>query len=226
MNRRIANAIRNLLDDGLPPVLRESLPVKWLVRLWLGSNSLVDFKYRAFKMTDREFSDAYRRLAGAYVSRTSDTTDEQMAWLLAQASGSKSVLEIGPGRRRLTGKLQAKGHQVFTLDLDSSGTEPGSVVATAERLPFAQKSVDVVILSHVIEHVRSLSVTFLELERVAREKVLIVTPKQRFSRVSFDYHLHFFYSLDHLASHFHSGTATGGVVDGDLCLAWRPDRAP
>jgi hypothetical protein len=29
--------------------------------------------------------------------------------------------------------------------------------------------------------------------RAPREKVLIVTPRQRFYRITFDYHLHFFY---------------------------------
>ena len=70
----------------------------------------------------------------------------------------------------------------------------------------------------VLEHVRSLTLSFLELERVTRDRVLIVTPQQRFYRVSFDYHLHFFYSLDHLASHIHTATTEGQVIDGDLCL--------
>ena len=98
-----------------------------------------------------------------------------------------------------------------------------SVIGLAERLPFQNKSFDTTIICMVLEHVRSLTVSFLELERVTRGRVLIVTPRQRFYRVTFDYHLHFFYSLQHLASHIHTGTTEGEVVDGDLCLCWRVD---
>jgi len=80
--------------------------------------------------------------------------------------------------------------------------------------------VDVIVLAHVIEHVQSLTRAFLELERVARDRILIVTPKQRFFRWTFDYHLHFFYSVDHLASHVHRGKATGVEVDNDICMVW------
>ena len=58
---------------------------------------------------------------------------------------------------------------------------------------------DVILLAHVIQHVPSSTKVFLELERVARRCVLIVAPEQRFFRWTFDYHLRFFDSVDHLA---------------------------
>jgi len=226
MNRKTTNLIRLLLDDCLPPIVRERWPFHWLTTLWLGRDSIRDFKYHAFKMTDKEYCAAYQNVAGAYKNRESDTTEDQKQWLLENIGPGKRLLEIGPGNRALTERLR-KSHDVTTLDLHcSNGDRTGSVIGLAERLPFRTKSFDITIISMVLEHVRSLTLTFLGLARVTRERVLIITPQQRFYSVTFDYHLHFFYSLDHLASHIHTGTSEGRLIDGDLCLCWQPNGQP
>ncbi len=215
--------MRRILDAWCPPVFREKWPFTSLVKFWLGRNALVDFKHRAFNMTDSEFVATYRGLEGAYVRRSSDTTPEQTEWLLAAVERGKKVLEIGPGNRDLTERiLREKGSNVVTLDLaaPSNSIQGHAVVGVAERLPFANKAVDLTIAAHVIEHVRSLTKTFIELERVTRERVLLITPRQRYYRVTFDYHLHFFYSLAHFASHIPRGSVEGKIVDEDLCLIW------
>lgn len=223
MKRRTSNLLRLLMDNWLPPVVRERWPFPWLVKLWLGSSSLPDFKNRAFTMTDAQYVAAYKTVGGAYSNRQCDTTEKQVQWLLDHINPGQKLLEIGPGNKKLTNQLTEQGYNVTTLDLYLPNGFPcnGVVIGVAERLPFPNKSFDTIIMSHVLEHVRSLTLTFLELERVARKRVLIVTPRQRFYKVTFDYHLHFFYSLDHLASHVHTGTTSGKIIDGDLCLLWR-----
>ncbi len=223
MNRKATNRLRIALDELLPPVLRESFVFRFAVRRWLGSRYVIDFKEKAFAMSDAEFTGAYAALQGAYAKRSSDTTEAQMSWITEKVSPKQRVLEIGPGNGTLTRHLLSAGTDVCTLDL-SPNADPllrrfGSVGA-AEKMPFSDKSFDVTIAAHVIEHVRSLTRTFLELQRVTRKTVLIVCPRQRFYRVTFDYHLHFFYSLAHLASFCPNGTATGNIVDNDLCLEW------
>jgi hypothetical protein len=222
MKRELTNLIRVLLDEGLPPVVRERLPFAWIGKLWLGKGYLPDFKERAFGMSEREYVAAYEAVGGMYGSRGSDTTPRQMQWILDQVPAGARVLEIGPGNGELTDRLRQSGLQVTTVQLqDDAPAGTGEVVVgMAEQLPLSDKSFDVTVISMVLEHVRRLTATFLELQRVTRGKVLIVTPKQRFYRITFDYHLHFFYSVEHLASHVPSGTTDGRVIDGDLCLAW------
>jgi hypothetical protein len=221
LNRRTTNAIRGMLDIWLPPVIREARPFAWAVKRWLGPKAVPDFKYRAYGMSPEEFSGAYAALEGAYTQRGSDTTPAQSDWILA-AAGERplKVLEIGPGNGDMTPRLRAAGHDVWVLDIHPLEGKDHYVQGTVENLPLPDKSVDVIVLAHVIEHVRSLTKAFLQLERVCRDRVLIVTPKQRFYRWTFDYHLHFFYSVDHLASHIHRGRAQGCEIDGDLCLRW------
>ena len=225
MNRKSTNLIRWLIDDWLPPILRERRPFLWLTKIWLGRRSLPDFKYQAFTMTDMEYCAAYKNVAGAYKNRESDTTENQKRWLLGHVGPGRMLLEIGPGNGAFNDRL-VLSYDVTTLDLYSSGSKPivHSVIGLAERLPFRAKSFDTTIICMVLEHVRSLTLSFLELARVTRDRVLIITPQQRFYSVTFDYHLHFFYSLDHLASHVHTGTTEGQVIDGDLCLCWRVDE--
>jgi SAM-dependent methyltransferase len=222
MKRETTNRVRSLLDEWLPAVVRERWPFPWLTRIWLGAGSVRDFKRTAFAMSDAEYAAAYRGVRGAYTQRAADTTPAQSDWVLRHATGAGRVLEVGPGTRQLTQRLLRQGSKVTTLDLLAGrGSSEQAVIGVVESLPFAAKSFDVTVACHVVEHVRQLTRTFLELERVTRDRVLVVTPRQRYFRVTFDYHLHFFYSLDHLASHVPSGSAGGEVVDGDLCLVWK-----
>ena len=227
LTRRTTNTLRTLLDTWLPPVLRESRPFAWAVRAWIGPNALPDFKYRAFRMSPEEFSAAYESVGGQYAQRESDTTPAQADWLLANLGPAPiRVLEIGPGNGSMTERLRKAGHDVRVLDIYPAENDDHYVQGTVEHIPLPDKSVDAIVLAHVIEHVLSLTRAFVELERVARDRVLIVTPKQRFFRWTFDYHLHFFYSVDHLASHAPRGQATGVEIDRDLCLNWdvRPSQ--
>ena len=224
MQRVVTNLVRQALDDWLPPVLRESVPFGWLAKAWLGPQSIPDFKYRAFRMSDQEFSRSCGAVTGLYAQRASDTTEQQARWILDRVQAvtrAGKILEVGPGAGRMTRLLRELGHEVVTLDLTPSG-DHGAVVGVLERMPFAAGSFDLVVAAHVIEHVRSLTKACLELARVSSRPVLLVTPRQRFYRYTFDYHLHFFYSLDHLASFLPDGTAEGKVLDRDFCLEWRP----
>lgn len=174
-------------------------------------------------MTESEYLAAYEAVSGAYARREADTTEDQRKWLLDRAASGRQLLEIGPGQGALSQRLLERGLDLTILDLRHGHGAPSTraVIGLAERLPFGRKRFDVTIICMVLEHVRSLTSTFLELERVTRDRVLIITPRQRFYRITFDYHLHFFYSLDHLASYAHTGTTEGQVIDGDLCLDWR-----
>lgn len=219
--RERTNALRSLLDKWLPASVRESAIFRRAVKSWLGRGSDADFKQRAFRMSPHQFRLAYESLGGKYVSRGSDTTLSQVDWVLANIGDSPlEVLEIGPGKGLLSARMRNLGYRVLAVDIFPANGDPHYIQGTVDNLPLADKSVDVIVLAHVIEHVQSLTRAFVELERVARNSVLIVTPKQRYFRYTFDYHLHFFYSVDHLASHIHRGSAGGCEIDRDLCLIW------
>lgn len=221
MKREATNRLRAVLDSWLPPVIRDNWPFPWLVKRWLGPHSISNFKQVGFTMSDAEFIAAYRSIEGAYSKRGSDTTVAQLDWLAHHTGTGRQLLEVGPGNGVLTKRLLQQSNRVTTLDLFPARTGTAhAVMGVVERLPFRDKSFDTVILAHVIEHTRSLTRTILELERVTRRRILIVTPSQRYYRATFDYHLHFFFSPEHLASHVTKGISHGELIDNDICLIW------
>jgi ubiquinone/menaquinone biosynthesis C-methylase UbiE len=68
-------------------------------------------------------------------------------------------------------------------------------------LPFAPCAFDTVICTHTLEHVQNLTAAIDELRRVTRRRLIIVVPRQRPYRYTFDLHLHFFPYKHSLLTH-------------------------
>lgn len=81
------------------------------------------------------------------------------------------VLDVGAGPAEFAHAFRAAGASYVPIDHDPavSSVRDGGVVATAEALPFADRSVDVVFSSNLWEHVR-------DPERAADEMVRVVRP--------------------------------------------------
>lgn len=217
-DRRITSPVRRLIDDWLPPKIREWRPLNTvLARMVHGPNFDLDFKERAFHMTDREIAEAYSELAqGGARFRDTDTTPDQIAAILDAARGR--VLEVGCGNGILAERLRDRRHDVVAVDVTM-----GSARATAERarcpvllaglpdLPFPDRAFDTVVCSHTLEHIPDLWRAAAELRRVAK-RVVVVVPCQRYYRYTVDYHLHFFPTAAPLELLL-GGTAK--LVDGD-----------
>lgn len=114
----------------------------------------------------------------------------------------KSVLEVGCGKCILSNEIQKKEFKVTALDMHiGKGIKDkfphlNFVVGDAESLPFKDKQFDTVICAHTIEHVRDLFTVINELRRVCSKRLIIVVPKQREYRYTFDLHIHFFPNKD------------------------------
>ena len=90
--------------------------------------------------------------------------------------------------------------------------------ANMERLPFADESFDTVVSTHTLEHVKNLPAAMHELRRVTRTRLILVTPKQRPYKYTFDLHLNFFpypHSLVQAVGHS-IGQSSCRVAGGDL----------
>jgi len=217
-DRRITIPVRRLLDDWLPPVVREWRPLNSLLaRVVHGPRFDLDFKERAFRMSDREIAQAYDELAqGGARFRDTDTTPAQIDAIVEAARGR--VLEVGCGNGAIAERLRDARHDVVAVDVTM-----GSARATRERarcdvllaglpdLPFPDGAFDTVVCSHTLEHIPDLWGAVRELRRVAR-RVIVVVPCQRYYRYTVDYHLHFFPTAAPL-EHLLRGHAR--LVDGD-----------
>jgi SAM-dependent methyltransferase len=210
--------VRRLLDDYLPPVIREWRPLnRWMATTFHGPTFDLDFKERAFAMSPREFADAYAALAaGGARYRDTDTTPGQVAAICAAAHGR--VLEVGSGNGVVAAALAAAGHDVTALEVTLGSAQETQrrascavALASLPALPFAELAFDTVICAHTLEHVPDLYAAACELRRVAR-RVIVVVPRQRYYKYTVDYHLHFFPSAAQL-EHLLEGRARD--IDGD-----------
>lgn len=231
-SRRFTNLVRYLLDDWLPPAVREVRPLsKALALLFHGKHFDLDFKRKAFAMSDEEFAQAYARVGKGQKSayRTTDMTEGQIRWMVENAVGP-DVLEVGCGHGILADRLADRSDlRVTATDLSADnievlrGRQRGAVreidlrVANVECLPFADKSFDTVLTAHTLEHVRDFEKAVAELVRVTRRRLLVVVPCQRYYRYTIDYHLHFFPEPEQLVLRMGLPRHRCVKVGGDLC---------
>lgn len=199
VSRSTSLRIRNVLDNWLPPVLRDSpLLMRPLLRLALGRHAgeFAAFRPRGLSMSPDEFSEVYRSVAGTEVQGETDLNEACTDAILREVAGRR-VLEVGCGRGWLARRMAQVAAEVTATDIvigDAVRQIDGIAVAeaAAEDLPYADGAFDVVVSTHTLEHVQDIQGALAELRRVAREHVVIVVPKERPYRYGFNLHLHFF----------------------------------
>jgi ubiquinone/menaquinone biosynthesis C-methylase UbiE len=205
LTREFALKIQFLLDECLPPLIRDA---KWFI--WIPfkllyrdrSNDFMNFKRRAFDLSEEEFSYIYRRVAPVLMERETDLTERVVNTILFSPKG-ETVLEVGCGKGFLSKALSKLKRVtacdiVIDPDIRVSAPHVAFIEANILRLPFDDRSFDTVICTHTLEHIPDIGRAIQELRRVTKERLIIVVPKQRPYWHTFDLHLHFFpyeYSL-------------------------------
>ena len=199
MRRETTNVIRAVLEEALPPMVRDSKPMRWLFRRHWGD--LVDdierFRERIPFVTDREYREIYERMP-----RIQNETDNSAACLdrIAVAIQGETVLDVGCGTGFLLDHLKQARPDLALTGVDfiiEEGTRSRHPdirfeKANIEKLPFADASFDTVVCTHVLEHILEFRQALSELRRVARRRLIIVVPQEREYRFTFNPHLHFF----------------------------------
>ena len=102
------------------------------------------------------------------------------AEILAQAP--RSLCDIGAGAGALVGHLQSLGISALGVEPDSARAADGKArgldlrAGTAEALPFADASFDVVTFENSLHHVADIDRALAEAARIARRAIVILDP--------------------------------------------------
>ncbi len=228
LKRETAQKLHVILDQWLPPVLRDA---RWFMRplftVFYGplADDFLDFKERAVTMTPADFAAFYAKVADAPPKRESHLTAACLDAVIREAEGATSVLEVGAGKGFLAKKLRGKlpNARIAACDVyldikDLEGMRIETVQAPIEHLPFPDASFDTVTCTHTLEHVMDLNRALSELRRIAARKLIIVVPRQRPYRFTFDPHVWFFPYRINIATAF--GKPMGRVDCRDIGGDW------
>ena len=198
LNRRVVNVIRYVLEDLLPPVFRDSIFFYWAMHILFRKHTryFTSFRPRSPYMTSEEYN-AYYRFFPSLMSET-DLNQRCIERLIAEVRG-ETFADIGCGRGYFAGLLaQSTGKRVIASDfiIGSALTQkyPGVrfVESEIERLPYPNQAFDTVISSHTLEHILNFDQAVAELRRIYRRRLMIVVPREREYRYSFNLHVNFF----------------------------------
>jgi len=199
MKRETVNAIRTVLEEVIPPFVRDSGAMRWLFRRHWGPlvDDIEHFRETIPFVSAEEYRSIYERMP-----RVQDETDNSAACLtrILGAVEGQTVLDVGCGTGYLVDWLKQRRPELALTGVDFI-IEPGTrtrhpaiefVEAPIEQLPFPDRHFDTVICTHVLEHILDFRAALTELRRVAQRRVILVVPQEREYRFTFNPHLHFF----------------------------------
>lgn len=208
MKRETSNILRTILEDWIPPVLRDTWFFRWLFGLAFGQKAIIsmaELRRRAPYLSDADFERFYQNDA----VRVHEGTDNSEAVLAALAEHCLAgrVLDVGCGTGATLRFLRAHaGNEASHYtgvdyavpeaggEVVSDGTSGGIAYQQGDvlKLGFDDDAFDTVICSHVLEHVLDIRAAIAELRRVTARRLIIVVPREREYIHNFNPHLHFF----------------------------------
>jgi len=209
LNRNLTNCIRWILDECLPPVIRDNRFFMFPLYYWAyrGKNihTIMCYKKLVHNFSPAEYKEFYENLDSLSRHRLTDLNNESIRILLNELGPeTKTLMDVGCGSGYLLDQI-AGIHPHIKL----AGTDIYASSKTCryeyfqediQSLPFADCSFDVVTCCHTLEHILEVERAVKELQRICREKLIIVVPCQRYYFYTLDEHLNFFTYREQLIS--------------------------
>jgi trans-aconitate methyltransferase len=228
VNRRVTNAIRFVMDECVPPILRDSALFMWpfYVLAYRGRNlrTLMHLKRDIWSFTPEQYRDLYANLDSVSRHRATDLNQRCIDRLTqAVAPSDTELIDVGCGGGFFVRHLHEHfpDKQVTGLDIvpperplpEGTRFVEGDIAA----LQLDEDSYDVVFCSHVLEHLLDYRAVMRQLVRAARRRVCLVVPRQRPYYYTLDEHVNFFLFPEAFAHDVGLASFTVEVLDGDIC---------
>jgi ubiquinone/menaquinone biosynthesis C-methylase UbiE len=207
MNRKLTNAIRYVMDEMLPPIIRDSkvFMYPFYILAYRGSDikSVMNFKKNIYQFSDDDYKRFYESLRSISRRRLTDLNDKCIQKILDRLNPDGiNLIDVGCGKGYLLHRIQEQYPNLSLTGLDIVSFDTKGkyqfVKGTVEQLPFPDKSFDIVVCCHTIEHLLQPEICIHELMRICRKQLIIVTPCQRYYFYTLDEHVNFFPSKESL----------------------------
>lgn len=206
MKREVTNVIRTILDEWIPPAIRDSRLFMWpffcLAYRFHNIREVMQFKDRVCDFTEQQYEDFYANLNSLSRHRQTDLTERCIEEILKECENARQVLDAGCSAgyllkrlHRHNAALSLSGCDVLPAVEENGFSYRKNNLA---HLDYADDAFDTVTCCHTLEHVLDLRQCVDELRRVTAEKLIIVVPRQRYYFYTLDEHIHFFPSKEQL----------------------------
>ena len=200
LSRNFTNIFNWILDNLVPPFLRDSHIIMtpfFLLLFGKKYRRFMNFKENTLNLDYKGVVEYYKELSSFHINRETDLNKKSISFILNNIEG-ESVLDISCGKGFLANEIVKKYNKdVVGIDFIISeeikvSKNPKFIESFIEKIPFPDNHFDTVISTHTLEHVVNINTAINELRRVTKNKLIIVVPKQRNYKFTFDLHLHFF----------------------------------
>jgi ubiquinone/menaquinone biosynthesis C-methylase UbiE len=158
---------------------------------------VMHFKTHVKSFSPEKYAQFYKSLNSISRNRQTDLSLSNLNYILKnidQTSGS--LLDVGCGNGFLLKRIQHKFPQLKLSSCDVVESIKNKNIsfykANITHLPFTDRSFDIVVCTHTIEHIYDLQKAVKELLRVCRKQLIVVTPCQQYFYFTLDEHLNFF----------------------------------
>ena len=145
MNRKWTNRIRFVLDECIPPAIRDSrwfmYPFFWWAYRGRNIAEKMDFKKKYFEWDSRQLQQFYENIKSVSTDRPTDISPKCLEMILEHCAGMSSVLDVGCGKGYLLKRIKEKypSLQLHGVDFARGFSDPGIAFTKADavQLPFA-----------------------------------------------------------------------------------------
>ena len=197
MNRETSNRIRYVIEELLPPVLRDSGAFRAVAHAVFGDyvDRAAEFRRRAPFLTEQEYEKLYRETP--YVHATTDNSAACLEEIARNVVGA-SICDIGCGSgyliEHLAERVPAETRLVGSdfIVPEAKSDRIAFIRSKIETLPFDDGEFDTVVCTHVVEHILDYRKAIAELRRIAARRLIIVVPQEREGRYTFNPHFNFY----------------------------------
>ena len=212
MNRNTTNIIRFLMDECLPPIVRDSklfmAPFYYFAYRGKCVEQAMDFKKLSHSMSSEEYADFYSKIDTISRNRPTDLNIQCLNYILSFVSAIKTgnLVDIGCAggfllkkMHEVNSRLTLHGYDIKNFDLPKYIISHNGDVS---NLPYSDKQFDVVTCCHTLEHLIKIKDCVSEIVRIAKKEIIIVTPCQRPYYYTLDEHVNFFFYAEQITSLF------------------------
>lgn len=189
------------MDECLPPVIRDNkyfmYPFFYYAYRRKNIDQTMNIKSLVYNLSDEEYSSFYNDLDTISRNRETDLNTGCLNTIIDSISSPiGSLLDIGCSNGFLLEKIHEKYPELRLYGVDIKQAKKSGnydfIAAFVERLPFQDKSFDVVTCCHTLEHIKNEQKAINELKRITRKQLIIVVPCQRYYFYTLDEHINFY----------------------------------